>query len=157
MIRIRPGYRNDSAIIIKNRNLGLGAGGTSSCREMVEREHDAHKGSENESILLQKEPSVPWTPRRVEMPHIQGLRFVAMLWIFGFHYFQYEPSSVLDTFFNHRPLDLFTVISGFATHLAYGRKQNLGGPGYGTPFIVNTARCRAPLCLTTYSCIVTAL
>ena len=77
-----------------------------------------------------------WTPRRGEMPHIQGLRFLAMAWIISFHYIQHSPGSMLETFVEHRPLDLFTVISGFATHLAYGRRPNLGGP---VPFMARRA------------------
>ena len=83
---------------------------------------------ESDPILSGKQPT-SWTPRRVEMPHIQGLRFLAMTWIIAFHYIQHSPGTALETFVNHRPLDLFTVISGFATHLAYGRKANLAGPG----------------------------
>jgi len=63
------------------------------------------------------------------MQHIQGLRFVAMSWIIVFHYLANEDDTMAHTMIHHRPLDLFTVISGFATHLAYGSpNRDLGSP-----------------------------
>ena len=91
--------------------------------------------------------AAPAAERRVDMPHIQGLRFVAMAWIIVFHYLatdepgalpgmQYDADgksvggdNLAGNLVGHRPLDLFTVISGFATHLAYGNhKKSLGTP-----------------------------
>ena len=84
------------------------------------------------TAAAEREPLLPRQngDRRVEMPHIQGLRFVAMTWIIVFHYLSRpEDYAVLSSMIEHRPLDLFTVISGFATHLAYGNHQRqLGTP-----------------------------
>ena len=89
----------------------------------------AAAGAAEHVLLPQHEPAkAPWTPRRIDMPHIQGLRLMAMVWIIAYHYLGHAPGSPLETFVNHRPLDLFTVISGFASHLAYGRRPTLGGP-----------------------------
>ena len=58
-----------------------------------------------------------------------GLRFIAMTWIIFFHYLSTEQGTLAHNIVQHRPLDLFTVISGFATHLAYGNhKRSLGTP-----------------------------
>ena len=52
-----------------------------------------------------------------------------MAWIIFFHYLWTEEGTVVHAIVFHRPLDLFTVVSGFATHLAYGNhKRNLGSP-----------------------------
>lgn len=60
---------------------------------------------------------------------VAGLRFIAMTWIIFFHYLSTEQGTLVHNIVNHRPLDLFTVISGFATHLAYGsHKRSLGTP-----------------------------
>jgi len=57
------------------------------------------------------------------------LRFIAMTWIIFFHYLSTEEGTLVGNIVQHRPLDLFTVISGFATHLAYGNyKKDLGTP-----------------------------
>jgi hypothetical protein len=52
-----------------------------------------------------------------------------MAWIIFYHYLGTEEGTVVHDIVYHRPLDLFTVVSGFATHLAYGNhKRNLGSP-----------------------------
>mmetsp|Transcript_67002 Transcript_67002/g.139641 ORF Transcript_67002/g.139641 Transcript_67002/m.139641 type:complete len:441 (+) Transcript_67002:86-1408(+) len=68
--------------------------------------------------------------QRAEFLFIQGFRFVAMAWIITFHYLYYEPvkNTWMGRLIIGRPLDLFTVISGFVTHLAYGRRESIGGP-----------------------------
>jgi len=88
--------------------------------------------SEDTRLLARKNGDDVAT-RRVDMPHIQGLRFIAMTWIIFFHYLGGslvgDEGTVVSNLVGHRPLDLFTVISGFATHLAYGHyKRRLGTP-----------------------------
>lgn len=69
---------------------------------------------------------------RVEMKFIQGFRFVAMGWIIIYHYIQCCPEEYEVLWpvrlMRGRPLDLFTVVSGFVTHIAYGHRESIGGP-----------------------------
>jgi peptidoglycan/LPS O-acetylase OafA/YrhL len=64
---------------------------------------------------------------RIDLPFIQGLRFVAMAWIIAYHFAAAPQGSLERNILHHRPLDLFTVISGFTTQLTYGRRPDLGG------------------------------
>ena len=80
--------------------------------------------------MLESRPLLDPSPpqqQRVELPFIQGLRFVAMSWIVAYHFAATPTGSLESNMVHHRPLDLFTVISGFATQLAYGSKPDLGG------------------------------
>jgi peptidoglycan/LPS O-acetylase OafA/YrhL len=63
-----------------------------------------------------------------QLQYIQGLRFVAMAWIIAYHYLDRDGSAALVRFVDDRPLDLFTVISGFVTHFAYAHRTQLSGP-----------------------------
>jgi peptidoglycan/LPS O-acetylase OafA/YrhL len=51
-----------------------------------------------------------------------------MSWIVMYHYLHMEGETLLSRFIGDRPLDLFTVISGFVTHLAYAKRKELNGP-----------------------------
>eukprot|EP00285_Hemiselmis_virescens_P014002 CAMPEP_0173402786 /NCGR_PEP_ID=MMETSP1356-20130122/54914_1 /TAXON_ID=77927 ORGANISM="Hemiselmis virescens, Strain PCC157" /NCGR_SAMPLE_ID=MMETSP1356 /ASSEMBLY_ACC=CAM_ASM_000847 /LENGTH=397 /DNA_ID=CAMNT_0014363183 /DNA_START=73 /DNA_END=1263 /DNA_ORIENTATION=+ len=65
-----------------------------------------------------------------KLAFIEGLRFVAVGWIVVYHYAAWTDSSVPEAvkrLITNFPLDLFTVVSGFVTHLAYANKDTSGG------------------------------
>jgi peptidoglycan/LPS O-acetylase OafA/YrhL len=75
--------------------------------------------------LLPKEKDAA-RKKKQRLPFIQGLRFVAVGWIVLYHYCAYDLSSAFGRWATGFPLDMFTVVSGFVTHLAY-RSRDVPG------------------------------
>ncbi|EKX35783.1 hypothetical protein GUITHDRAFT_146244 [Guillardia theta CCMP2712] len=73
--------------------------------------------------LLSSKPA--W---RVRMNHIEGFRFIVLSWIIVYHYLHLpHGDSWQFRLRSGRPLDLFTVISGFITHFVWSTRK-VGSP-----------------------------
>lgn len=79
-------------------------------------------GAATSTPLIGRRPAASSNDKK-RLPFIQGLRFVAVGWIVVYHYCAYDPDSALGRWAVNFPLDIFTVLSGFVTHLAYRSRK----------------------------------
>lgn len=81
------------------------------------------KDSEAQPLYKNEDPGV-----RTDLRYVQGLRFVTALWILVNHFLSNDdlPEWATNLIFA-RPVNLFVLISGLVTHMAYARREDIGG------------------------------